>query len=162
MGIFTIFTAGLSGSKEQSPGRGEVLRLAAGYEPAIIEEYRETHEAVQETLRGNSRHPNTHPHLVAQANLDKLGQPALQGAFTAEQQQRQTAVEKLERTLDMMGLSGKQPDSVSNFTVPDDISQEKVSASEIEAAQYLAISPVHFIQNTAHHGRRNRKAHAGR
>ena len=140
MGLFNIFTTSQSGTREQSPAPSEQRRLSADYIPAIIAELREARQAVGNTLAANQRHPNTHPHLVTQAQLDRIAEPALQGAYTSENEQIQRANEQLERTLKMMGLSQQpnvaaRPIETNGFVVPNDLSTEGISHDMIAEAQ---------------------------
>ena len=140
MGFFNIFTTSQSGTREQSPAPSEQRRLSPDYIPAIIAELEEARLAVQHTLVANQRHPNTHPHLVTQTQLDRLAEPALQGAYTSEEERIQRANEQLERTLKMMGLSGQpnapaHPAEAIDFAVPNDLSAEAISPDMIAQAQ---------------------------
>lgn len=139
MGLFNIFSTSQSNGREQSPARSE-RRLSPDYVPAIIAELQEARQAVGNTLTANERHPNTHPHLVTQAQLDKIAEPALQGAYTSENEQIQRANEQLERTLKMMGLTEQPPitpqaTEAKGFTVPNDLSAEAIPRDLIAEAQ---------------------------
>ena len=140
MGLFNIFSTNQSGTKEQSSPRSEQPRLSAGYKPAVIAEMEEAHLAIERTRIANQRHPNTHPHLVTQVQLDRLAEPALQGTYTSENEQIRRANEQLERTLEMMGLSGQpntasRPSEANDFKVPNDLSAEAISPDMIAQAQ---------------------------
>ncbi len=134
MGLFNIFSTNQSGTKEQSSPRSEQPRLSAGYKPAVIAEMEEAHLAIERTRIANQRHPNTHPHLVTQVQLDRLAEPALQGTYTSENEQIRRANEQLERTLEMMGLSG-QPNTASRPSEANDLSAEAISPDMIAQAQ---------------------------
>lgn len=118
MGLFNIITSGLSGGRESSSSQGEQPRLSAESIPNVIDELEQTYWAVKNVLAANHRHPDTHPHLVA--NADKLAQPALQGAFANENRVK---------------TNYRNEDTTANNIAPDDAYQKLVAQDELAAAR---------------------------
>jgi hypothetical protein len=128
----TLFTSG-----ESQPGSEG--NLMPEYVPGFRAEYDEIGTIVASTLQAMNRHPETHPHLVAQMNRDKIAQPILAQAMARPNVEKSLSsavfVQEAQSPIsaEVQQLPAEFDDNLG-FRVPDDLSGE-ATPTEVAAAR---------------------------